>query len=185
MRHFRNTPEVNAGSMADIAFLLLIFFLVTTTIAKDKGIIRALPEPCPRGEKCDVDIYERNVFRIAVNENGELFVNDNPMHMRDLGVSLKNFIDNNGDGSCTYCFGKKSALASDNPQLAAIVINTSPLTSYKYYISIQDELTKAYYDLREEYVNNILKKDIANLTSEELKKVQQAYPFRISEANIK
>ena len=62
MRH-NTSPQVNAGSMADIAFLLLIFFLVTTTISADKGINRKLPAECPPGQTCDTDINERNIFR--------------------------------------------------------------------------------------------------------------------------
>jgi len=185
MRHFRQNPEVNAGSMADIAFLLLIFFLVTTTIANDKGIIRALPEPCPPNIDCSRVINERNVLRISVNENGELFVDNDEVSMENLSWTIKEFIDNNGDNSCTYCFGKGIASSSDNPQVAAIVITTNTQTPYKYYIAIQDELTKSYYELRENYVLKNLKKDLSLLTAEELKKVQEAYPFRISEAEIK
>ncbi|WP_339702349.1 biopolymer transporter ExbD [uncultured Marixanthomonas sp.] len=185
MRHSNKVPEVNAGSMADIAFLLLIFFLVSTTIPNDKGIVRKIPEPCPPGQKCDTEINERNLLSININKAGELFVNETITSYKDLKTVLTNFIDNNGDATCTYCNGDKIASASDNPKKASISIKTHPKTPYKAFITVQNELTAAYLELREAYAETILKKEEGELTEEEIKQVQQAYPFRISEADIK
>ncbi|MAO10090.1 MAG: biopolymer transporter ExbD [Flavobacteriaceae bacterium] len=184
MRHSNKVPEVNAGSMADIAFLLLIFFLVSTTIPNDKGIVRKIPEPCPPGQKCDTEINERNLLSININKEGELFVNEGVTPYKDLKEIIKDFIDNNGDATCDYCNGNKVAAASDNPKKASISINTHPKTPYKAFITVQNELTAAYLELRKRYTETVLQKDADNLTEEEIKQVQQAYPFRISEADI-
>ncbi|WP_142786166.1 ExbD/TolR family protein [Changchengzhania lutea] len=77
MRHSKLVPEVNAGSMADIAFLLLIFFLVTAAIPNDKGINRKLPAKCPPNTVCDSAIKEHNILRILINNEDDIMVNSN------------------------------------------------------------------------------------------------------------
>ena len=90
----REIQEINAGSMADIAFLLLIFFLVSTTMDTDSGILTKLP-PMPE-EKQDeqVDVKERNIFVVLVNRNDQLLVEGELMNIRDLRVAAKEFIVN-------------------------------------------------------------------------------------------
>lgn len=185
MRQRRNTAAVNAGSMADIAFLLLIFFLVTTTIAKDQGIARKLPKKCETGENCVIDVNERNVLRIYLGETGELLINDDRTEITELKKKLMEFIDNNGDGSCTYCAGAQLEGASDNPSGAIISLTTDRLTPYAEFISVQDEVSKAYYELRKRYVFEMFQKDPTELSDSELKKAQMAYPFNFSEASVK
>ena len=109
-------PSVNAGSMADIAFLLLIFFLVTSMIPNDKGIARDLPQPCPLGADCNIPIKKNNIFEISVNEKGEIMANKTLTPIENLKVKLKDFIDNNADRSCNYCEGKQLSENSDNPK---------------------------------------------------------------------
>jgi len=184
MRNHRQTPSVNAGSMADIAFLLLIFFLVTTTIPNDKGIVRKLPKKC-MNPPCDIDYSERNILRIQLNKEGELMVNNFRSNIQDLRQMLKEFIDNNGDESCNYCSGNGFADASENPQKAVISLAADRESSYKDYIAIQVELTAAYYELREAFIRNTFQKEIASLSKEELKQAREAYPLIISEAEIK
>ena len=184
MRNSRQTPDLNAGSMADIAFLLLIFFLVTTTIPNDKGIVRKLPKKC-EAPPCEIDYHERNILRIALNRNGELMVNDDLAQLKDLKHMLIEFIDNNGDQSCEYCHGNGFTDASDNPKKAIISLSSDRESSYKDFIAIQAELTAAYYELRETYVKNNFGKEIALLTPLELKETREAYPLTISEADIK
>ena len=184
MRNHRNSPTVHAGSMADIAFLLLIFFLVTTTIAKDKGIARKLPKKCPPGQVCSLPIKERNVLRLFLNEKGELLVNDELLPVAALKEKLVEFIDNNGDVSCDYCNGAGSELSSDNPHKAVISLSTDRLAPYSEFIMVQDEITKAYLDLREKYALEILDKLPDDLSESELEEIKAAYPFLISEAEI-
>ena len=142
----RAAPEVNAGSMADIAFLLLIFFLVTTTIEKDSGITRKLP-PIEESEE-DVIIKQKNIFTVLINKNDQLLVEDEVMEIKNLRKAAVEFLDNNGDGSCSFCQGKKDGASSDNPDKAIISLANDRETSYAAYISVQNELVAAYNQLR-------------------------------------
>jgi len=142
----RAAPEVNAGSMADIAFLLLIFFLVTTTIEVDSGINRKLP-PMEESEE-DVVIKQKNIFTVLLNGKDQLLVEDNIMELKDLRLAAKEFLDNGGDKSCNYCKGKKDAASSDNPDKAIISLANNRETTYKTYIAVQNELVAAYNELR-------------------------------------
>jgi biopolymer transport protein ExbD len=140
-------PEVNAGSMADIAFLLLIFFLVTTTIQTDQGINRKLP---PIDDVIDPpEIKEKNIFTVLINKNDQLLVDDTPMELSNLREAAIAFLDNGGDGSCAYCKGAGDVASSDNPDKAVISLQNDAETSYEAYISVQNELVAAYYFLRD------------------------------------
>lgn len=199
----RSTPEVNAGSMADIAFLLLIFFLVTTTIEKDSGIARQLPP------KDDIEtppkIRQKNLFIVNVNRHDQLMVNDELMNLRDLRESAIDFLDNGGAPSstadyCNYCQGDRDPSSSDNPDKAVISVQNDRLTSYKMYIAVQNELVAAYNYLRNreserlfgwEYteMSNALEEgnfrgDVDDL-KEKLVQIQGMYPMKLSEAEPK
>ena len=142
----RSAPEVNAGSIADIAFLLLIFFLVTTTIEKDSGLNRKLP---PIEEDIEPPIIkQRNIFTVLLNGKDQLLVEEELMEIKDLRAAAIEFLDNNGDGTCTYCQGPKNASSSDNPDKAIISLKNDRETSYATYISVQNELVAAYNVLR-------------------------------------
>ncbi len=143
----RSAPEVNAGSMADIAFLLLIFFLVTTTMEKDSGISRKLP-PIDDTKQEDVVIKQKNIFTVLINNKDQLLVEDELMTLKDLRAAAVVFLDNGGDGSCNYCKGTKDQSSSDNPDKAIISLKNARETSYAQYISVQNELVGAYNVLR-------------------------------------
>lgn len=142
----RSAPEVNAGSMADIAFLLLIFFLVTTTIPKDSGITRKLP-PIEENDE-DVIIKEKNIFTVLLNGKDQLLVEDELMEIENLRKAAVKFLDNGGDGTCSYCRGAKDPKSSDNPDKAIISLKNDRQTSYAAYITVQNELVAAYNELR-------------------------------------
>ena len=149
----RSSPEVNAGSMADIAFLLLIFFLVTTTIETDSGISRKLP-PMEESEE-DVVIKQKNIFTVLLNGKDQLLVEDELMVLEDLRESAIEFLDNGGgtgEDACTYCKGKKDPKSSDNPDKAIISLKNERETSYATYISVQNELVAAYISVQNELV---------------------------------
>ena len=119
----RSSPEVNAGSMADIAFLLLIFFLVTTTIETDSGISRKLP-PIEEQEE-DVIIKQKNIFTVLLNGKDQILVEDELMELEDIRAAAIEFLDNGGgkgEDACEYCKGKGDPSSSDNPCL----LYTSP-----------------------------------------------------------
>ena len=125
------------------------------------------------------------VKRVIINNNDEIFVEDNIVALSDLKEVAKAFLDNNGDASCVYCNGKKDAKSSDNPNEAIISLQNGKLTSYEMYVAVQDILTQAYYELREDYAKSVLGKSANKLTEAELIKVKDAYPFLISEAETK
>ncbi len=149
----RAAPEVNAGSMADIAFLLLIFFLVTTTIEVDSGINRKLP-PIDESEVDPPIIKQKNIFTVLINKNNQLLVEDESMKLKDLREAAIEFLDNGGGvdnngNKCDYCNGKKDENSSDHPDKAIISLANNRETSYKTYISVQNELVAAYNYLRD------------------------------------
>ncbi|MCA0153097.1 ExbD/TolR family protein [Winogradskyella vincentii] len=125
----RQSATVNAGSMADIAFLLLIFFLVTTTISADKGILRQLSAECPPGTNCKADIAERNLLRININAENEIMVKNEIVPIEKLKQFVIEFVDNNGSDSCGYCNGNKNEQSSDHPKKAVISLSHDALTS--------------------------------------------------------
>lgn len=154
----RETPEINAGSMADIAFLLLIFFLVTTTMNVDSGVSKKLAEKPPPDYKPPV-IKEKNIFEVNINFKNELQVEGERMDIKDIKEAAIKFIDNGGglgkpgeDGTpgqpCDYCKGEKDASSSDHPNKAIISVKTDRGTEYGTYLAVQDELLKAYRVLR-------------------------------------
>ena len=145
----RKSPEVNAGSMADIAFLLLIFFLVTTTIETDSGINRKLP---PMEEQIDPPIIrQKNIFTVVVNKNNQLLVEEELTDIKDLRNLAVDFLDNgggSGEEACDYCQGNRNPRSSDNPEKAIISLKNDRETEYKVYIAVQNELVAAYNVLR-------------------------------------
>ena len=183
MRNSKLVPEVNAGSMADIAFLLLIFFLVTATISSDEGISRLLPKDCPTSD-CSGIISERNILRIAINNKNEILINNEIISPKDIKNLAKDFIDNNGDGSCHYCKGDAKISSSDHPKKAIISLQNGKQTKYKTFIAVQNELTKAYKELRQAYSINVIGKTLSRLSKKEEKEMKNAYPYIISEAEI-
>ena len=145
----RSAPEVNAGSMADIAFLLLIFFLVTTTIETDSGLNRKLP---PIEDVVDPPIIkEKNILPVVINKNNQLLVEEELVELKDLRSVAMEFLDNGGgkgEDACDFCRGKRSPSSSDNPEKAIISLKNDRETAYKVYISVQNELVAAYNELR-------------------------------------
>ncbi|MDX1461913.1 MAG: biopolymer transporter ExbD [Marinirhabdus sp.] len=203
----RATPEVNAGSMADIAFLLLIFFLVTTTIEKDKGIARQLPPKQEDNIEPPI-IKAKNTFIVSVNQSDQLLVEEELMELKDLKEAAVAFLDNGGApaGSpeyCNYCKGKRDPSSSDNPNKAVISVQNDRLTSYQMYIAVQNELVAAYNQLRNRegkrlYGANFVYTDVKNAlnegkipdnqveqTEERLMKIQELFPLKLSEAEPK
>ena len=164
----RSAPEVNAGSMADIAFLLLIFFLVTTTIETDSGISRQLP-PINDEEQDPPPLKEKNIFIVLINSNGELLVEDEKMDIANLKESAKLFLDNGGgkgDEACNYCRGPGDPKSSDNPIKAVISLQNDRLTDYGVYITVQNELVKAYTELRNREANRLYGRDFTAMVED-------------------
>ncbi len=150
----RSAPEVNAGSMADIAFLLLIFFLVTTTIETDSGLNRKLP-PMEENED-DVIIKEKNIFQLSVNGKNQLLLKtggrEELVEVKDLRDEAVAFLDNGGgtgEDACKFCQGQRNPKSSDNFSKAVISLQNDRSTNYDVYIAIQNEIIAAYNTLRD------------------------------------
>ena len=168
----RENPEINAGSMADIAFLLLIFFLVTTTMDVDSGVPMKLPEKVETPP--DIKIKEKNIFEISINRNNQLFVDGQIMDLKDLKGAAMKFMDNGaGLGNpmpgeekgteCDYCKGDKDPNSSDHPNKAVISIESDRATEYGIYVSVRNEILRANSELR-----NRLSQDKYGMSFEEL-----------------
>jgi len=158
--------EVNAGSMADIAFLLLIFFLVTTTIASDKGVLNVLPpKQDPNQPPPEIKLNERNIFNILVNANDDLLVEgDFRATTQGLTEEIKDFILNFGapDEEAMALFNslpaslrnraQRDPASSDHPGESVISIKTNRGTSYERYLEVLDIAKRAYFEIYAERV---------------------------------
>jgi len=204
----KELPEINAGSMADIAFLLLIFFLVTTTMDVDSGISRKLSEKPPENFIPPV-IKQKNILEINLNRNNEMLVEEEIMKIKDLKQFTIDFLDNGGGVGkadefgpgtrCDYCNGAKKDDSSDHPNKAIISVQSDRGTSYGMYITVQNELLAAYTELRNRYAKKYITGQYAGMSYDDLlllsgndkenealkaviKKVKGAYPQIISDA---
>ncbi|NNC95312.1 MAG: biopolymer transporter ExbD [Chitinophagales bacterium] len=187
----KQNNEINAGSMADIAFLLLIFFLVTTTIKIDKGILHRLP-PWIEEPQDIPPINKRNVLEVLINANDLLLVENEYVKVRNLREVTKRFISNNG----------ANPDLSDSPEKAVVSLKNDRGTSYDIYLQVQNELKAAYRELRDDMAK---KETRGRMTYEDLRqcenplnpittasqkkncetireKVKNTYPMKISEA---
>jgi len=174
-RNKRSTPEINAGSMADIAFLLLIFFLVTTTMDVDTGIARKLPVLDDTQQPEDMQGNARNIYEVYVNKKDKLLVEDEEMQIEDLRNGAKEFLNNNG----------KNPLLSDSPDKAIISLVNSRGTSYEMYIAVQNELTAAYNELRDDEAIRQYSLNYTELPKDKQKEIRKMFPQKISEAEPK
>lgn len=189
----RLAPEVNAGSMADIAFLLLIFFLVTTTIESDYGISRRLPPKIETESK--MILQERNLFEIQLNQSDEILAQGVPINVHELKAKLKAFLDNGSD-TCAYCKGMRDNSMSEHPTKAVVSLVNSRETSYEMYIQVQNELLTAYDELRNREAQRLYGLSYASLLTQfrdpdqmnqkdliasRIKVVEALFPEKVSE----
>lgn len=185
----RKLQEINAGSMADIAFLLLIFFLVTTTMDTDTGLMRKLP-PMPDEEtEQPPPINERNVFIVLINSRDQLLVEGEPTDVSQLREKAKEFIDNpNNDESLprkemVYIegLGREELICKQ----AVISLQNDNGTTYEKYIEVQNELIAAYNELRDAFAKKEFGKSYKELDEEKAKAVRDVYKQVISESEPK
>lgn len=167
----RSTASINAGSMADIAFLLLIFFLVTTTIMADKGLMVKLP---PYEEKPIVEQFiDRNVFSVKLNARDELLVRNQSMQLEDLRSKMKAFVLNPN---------QLNTLAS-SPRKAIVSIQCDRSSHYEPYLEIYNEVKAAYREMRNERAMQAHGAFFDDLPTALQKKIQKEIPIVISEAD--
>lgn len=185
----RETPEINGSSLADIAFLLLIFFLVTTTMDVDTGISRKLPPmPEKKTENVAVDIKERNLFIVLINKDDRLLVQGKLMEIRDLKSKAIEFILNENDSKDLPI--KEDVYISEIDKTVRVSKGVISLqndrgTSYGKYIEVQNELVAAYNEIRENAAFEQYGKSYEDLIESEQEVIKKMYPQRLSEAEPK
>lgn len=170
-RSKREQPAINASSMADIAFLLLIFFLVTTTIDVDKGIAVKLP-PYSEEEPDNLRLKKRNVYRVVVNAQDQLLVRGEQMNVGMLRENAKKFISNNG----------VDPELSESPKRAIISLQNDRGTKYETYITVYNELKAAYNELWDDEAQNKHGFKFEDLDRDQQKEITGDIPLVISEA---
>ena len=167
----RLSNEINAGSMADIAFLLLIFFLVTTTIVSDKGVLVKLP-PWSDEEPDIAKLNERNVYSILVNADNQLLVRGEPKQLSNLREDTKIFIMN----------PENRPDMSEDPTKAIVSMKNDRGTKYETYLEVYNEVMAAYNELRDEMALRRHGKEYEFVTKDQAKAIRDAIPLIISEA---
>jgi len=181
----KKVPPINASSMADISFLLLAFFLMTTTMDVDTGIARRLPPPVPPQEDIP-DIKERNILAVSINKNDWVMVNNRPMDVRMLKEEAKNFLSNpfNSPDLPEKRMDTIPALGGlYEVSKGVISLKNDRGTSYDMYIRVQDELTKAVNELRDELSKKAFGVPFTSLKEEtKIEAIKKAIPISISEA---
>jgi biopolymer transport protein ExbD len=187
----RAAPEINAGSMADIAFLLLVFFLVTTTMDSDMGMLRKLPPTLPPDMPKPPPIKDRNVFVVLANANDQLLVEGQLMDITELKEAAKEFIANPMNKE-----ELPEKKLTNIPELGQVMVSKQVIslqndngTSYELYIAVQNELARAYNELRNEMAMSEFGESFDALMEkgdkDKTKAIKTVYPQRISEAEPK
>ena len=186
----KKIPEINASSMADISFLLLIFFLVTTSMDVNQGLARRLPPPIPPDQKVeDTDINKRNLFVVKINWENRLLVQGQELDIKQLRAKAKEFIANPEDKAdmpklYEEDFGQPFGTLKYTKEHVISVQNDME-TQYQAYLDVQNELVAAYNELREECAQQYFHKSYNELDEEWQKKISKIYPQKISEAEPK
>lgn len=180
----KQVQEINAGSMADIAFLLLIFFLMTTTMDIDSGITRKLPAPTPPNAPEPPPIKERNVYIVLINTYNQLFVESEVMDIKNLKAGVKEFITNPSNNPNLSEKKDKEIAGLGVVQISKGVVSlqNDRNTSYEKYIEVQNELVAAFNELREEFSKQQFGISFEELDDERKRAVKELYPQSISEA---
>lgn len=184
----RMNPEINAGSMADIAFLLLIFFLVTTTMDVDTGLRRLLPPPINPNQPPPPPVRERNVFVVLVDQNDRLLVRGELGSIRDLRDKAREFLLNptNDPSMPVKEMRNIDNLGDVEVSRGVISLQNDRGTSYEMYIAVQNELAAAINDIRNDLSQQKFGMRFDQLSDQDLvTAIRQAVPMAISEAEPK
>jgi len=184
----KKVPEIPSASLADIAFLLLIFFMVTTTMDVDSGLERRLPPLAPEQEKDDSPpIKERNVFIVLVNKDNQLLVEGEWMQVAQLREKAKEFManPNNLENLPEKDIKEIPFFGQVEVSKGVISLQNDLGTQYGTYLEVQNELVGAINELRDEVSLSQFGKRYNNLKKEEQDAVREVFPQRISEAEPK
>ncbi|MDO4496964.1 MAG: biopolymer transporter ExbD [Bacteroidales bacterium] len=197
-RKKRKAPSINSSSSADLAFTLLIFFLVVTSMDTDEGLVRLLPRWTE--EDNTQDIKKRNMLPVLINKNNELMVGGEICRIEDLCQKAKNFIKAEGDFAAERGPEYITVNPEKNPELAhffgmevatpknhIISLQSDYGTKYETYLKVQNELVAAYNQLREDLAQSKFQKPYneEELSKDQMQAIKDYYPMNISEANAK
>ena len=185
----RKVPDINSSSTADIAFLLLIFFLITTSMDTDRGLARLLPPP-PEEQNDDTTdkIKERNILQVYLNKDDALMCGNDYITVDQLRAKAKEFIANPYNEDT-----KPEKISKNVPFFGTVQVTEGHVislrcdrgSSYKAYLAVQNELVAAYNELRDELAQEKWGKDYAALDEDQQKAIRDIYPQKISEAEPK
>jgi len=183
----KKVPGIPSSSLADIAFLLLIFFLVSTTMDVDSGLERRLPPMPPEEQEDTPPIKERNVFVVLVNAKNQLLVEGELTRVEDLRDKAKNFMANpNNDENLPEKKMVEIPYFGQVPVTKGVIsLRNDVGTQYKMYIAVQNELVGAINDLREDLSRQKFGRSFNSLNFDHKQAIQDIYPSRISEAEPK
>lgn len=186
----KKVPAINASSMADISFLLLIFFLITTSMDVSQGLARRLPPPPDPNQKVeDTDVNKRNLLVVKINSANQLMVQGQETSIKQLRDKAKEFILNADDNAylpklTEEDFGAPFGVIRYTKDHVISVQNDVD-TQYQAYLDVQNELVAAYNELREECAKKYFHMAYADLDEDNQKRIQKIFPQKISEAEPK
>lgn len=183
----KKIPEIPAASLADIAFMLLIFFLVTTTMDVDSGLERRLPPMPPETIEDTPPIKERNVFIVLVNAQDQLLVEGEPARVEDLREKAMEFMENpnNDEALPEKTYKEVPYFGEVGITKGVISLQNDVGTSYGTYLTVQNELVGAINDLRNNLAKSKFGKTYDNLEKDQQDAVKEIFPSKISEAEPK
>ena len=205
----RKAPSINSSSSADLAFTLLIFFLVVTSMDTDEGLARLLPRWVPEDQIQDQEIKKRNILNVMVNKDNAILMGDDyvegSVEQQNEQIRKKaiEFITATGQFAGDRGPEMKEVDPEKSPELMKLIVAKDPTvrvakshvislqsdygTSYEKYIQLQNELVAAYNTLRQEAAQKYFQKDYDEevLSQDEAKALKDLYPMNISEANAK
>ena len=185
----RKVPDINSSSTADIAFLLLIFFLITTSMDTDRGLARRLPPPPEKDQKIeDQKKKERNVLQVFLNMQDQLMCGNDYITTDQLRAKAKEFIANPYNDETKPEKISKNVAFFGTVQVTenhVVSLRCDRGSSYKAYMAVQNELVAAYNELRDELAQEKWQKNYAELDQEQQDAIREIYPQRISEAEPK
>ena len=163
-RKKRQVPGLNTASTADISFMLLIFFLVTTSMDVDKGLFRMLPSPEPQKQEMQQSMVDKStLMALHVTEQNQLLLNDKPTDVHHLKDEVVKFV---------HRLGARHLISIESDREA----------NYDLYFQMQNEIMMAYQQLRDEYAQKHFGKNFASLNTSLKDKVRKACPQRITES---
>ena len=167
-----DVPELNTTSTADISFMLLILFLVTTSMHSNFGMLRQLPRPVPpEMEKEEMVVDRRNVFELMILTDGKVMKDDEEVRVEDLSARLRTFIMN----------PHHDATLAESPKEHIIMIRTAPDARYDTYFKVENQVVNAYKVVRNEAARKRFGKDYRDLTQRQTEIIDKMIPQRISE----